>query len=97
MEWLMTYGWVILIVIIVAGALYFLGVLNPETYMPVQDRYPEQYQACLQLIDWFGGEYNQFYVYQNREYLCAFDISDCQKIGNQTLCFNTTMRYMGVI
>ncbi len=32
MEYLMTYGWAILIVIIVAGALYALGVFNPATY-----------------------------------------------------------------
>ncbi len=32
MEYLMTYGWAILIVIIVAAALYALGVFNPATY-----------------------------------------------------------------
>ena len=33
MEYLMTYGWAILIVIIVAAALYALGVFNPQTYV----------------------------------------------------------------
>ena len=32
MEYLMTYGWAILIVIIVAAALFALGVFNPATY-----------------------------------------------------------------
>jgi hypothetical protein len=32
MEYLMTYGWAILIVIIVAAALYALGIFNPATY-----------------------------------------------------------------
>jgi hypothetical protein len=32
MEYLMTYGWAILIVIIVAAALYALGVFNPGMY-----------------------------------------------------------------
>jgi hypothetical protein len=32
MEYLMTYGWAILIVIIVAAALYSLGIFNPATY-----------------------------------------------------------------
>jgi len=32
MEYLMTYGWAILIVIIVAAALYALGVFNPATF-----------------------------------------------------------------
>jgi len=32
MEYLMTYGWAILIVVIVAAALFALGVFNPATY-----------------------------------------------------------------
>ncbi|MFH0956939.1 MAG: hypothetical protein V1813_03680 [Candidatus Aenigmatarchaeota archaeon] len=32
MEYLMTYGWAILIVIIVAAALYSLGIFNPATW-----------------------------------------------------------------
>jgi len=32
MEYLMTYGWAILIVIIVAAVLFSLGVFNPQTF-----------------------------------------------------------------
>jgi len=32
MEYLMTYGWAILIVIIVGAALYALGIFNPASY-----------------------------------------------------------------
>lgn len=32
MEYLMTYGWAILVIVIVVAALYSLGVLNPATY-----------------------------------------------------------------
>ena len=32
MEYLMTYGWAILIVIIVAAAMYSLGIFNPATW-----------------------------------------------------------------
>ena len=32
MEYLMTYGWALLVIVIVAGALFALGVLNPATY-----------------------------------------------------------------
>jgi len=32
MEYLMTYGWAILIVVIVAAALYALGIFSPATY-----------------------------------------------------------------
>ncbi len=34
MEYLMTYGWAILIIAVVLGALYSLGVFNMSAYMP---------------------------------------------------------------
>ena len=32
MEYLMTYGWALLVIVIVGAALFALGVLNPATY-----------------------------------------------------------------
>lgn len=32
MEYLMTYGWALLVIVVVAAALFALGVLNPATY-----------------------------------------------------------------
>ncbi len=32
LEYLMTYGWAILIIVIIGGALYALGVFNPSTW-----------------------------------------------------------------
>ena len=32
LEYLMTYGWALLIIVVVGAALYALGVLNPGTY-----------------------------------------------------------------
>ncbi len=32
LEYLMTYGWVIIIILIAGGALYAMGILNPSTY-----------------------------------------------------------------
>lgn len=32
MEYLMSYGWAILIIVVIGAALYALGVLNPESY-----------------------------------------------------------------
>ena len=32
MEYLMTYGWALLVIVVVGGALFALGVLNPSTY-----------------------------------------------------------------
>ena len=34
MEYLMTYGWAILIIAIVLAALFSLGVFNPTAYTP---------------------------------------------------------------
>lgn len=32
LEYLMTYGWALLIIVVVGAALYALGILNPATY-----------------------------------------------------------------
>jgi hypothetical protein len=32
LEYLMTYGWALLVIVVVAAALFALGVLNPSTY-----------------------------------------------------------------
>ena len=34
MEFLMTYGWAILVVLVVIGALAYFGVLNPQQFLP---------------------------------------------------------------
>ena len=34
MEFLMTYGWAILVVLIAIGALAYFGVINPERFLP---------------------------------------------------------------
>lgn len=31
-EYLMTYGWALLVIIVIGAALFFLGVLNPSSY-----------------------------------------------------------------
>jgi len=34
MEYLMTYGWAILIIALVLGVLYSLGIMNPKNFLP---------------------------------------------------------------
>ena len=34
MEFLMTYGWAILVVLVAIGALAYFGVLNPSKFLP---------------------------------------------------------------
>ncbi len=36
MEYLMTYGWAILVIVVVVGALYAMGVFNPSASTPPQ-------------------------------------------------------------
>ena len=40
MEFLMTYGWAILVVLIVVGALAYFGVLNPQNLIPEKCVFP---------------------------------------------------------
>ena len=58
MEYLMTYGWAILIVIIVAAALYALGVFNPATWTGTRST---GFANIGQPTDWLyqaNGEFN---------------------------------------
>ena len=40
MEFLMTYGWAILVVLVVIGALAYFGVLDPSRFMPERCQFP---------------------------------------------------------
>ncbi|MBI2143863.1 hypothetical protein HYU17_01775 [Candidatus Woesearchaeota archaeon] len=40
MEFLMTYGWAILVVLVVIGALAYFGVLNPQQFLPTKCQLP---------------------------------------------------------
>ncbi len=42
MEFLMTYGWAILVVLVIIGALAFFGVLSPDSLMPEKCSMPLQ-------------------------------------------------------
>jgi hypothetical protein len=57
MEYLMTYGWAILIVIIVAAALFSLGVFNPASYT---GRIPTGFTTLGAPDDWKLGTTGDF-------------------------------------
>src|SRR3989338_327185 len=46
MEFLMTYGWAILVVLVAIGALAYFGVLSPDKFLPSQCTLPSGL-ACL--------------------------------------------------
>jgi hypothetical protein len=46
MEYLMTYGWAILVVMVVLAALFYLGILNPRGITPNQCSFPAGF-SCI--------------------------------------------------
>ena len=45
MEFLMTYGWAILVVLIAIGALAYFGVLNPNSFLPDRCNMPSGFNC----------------------------------------------------
>ena len=54
MEFLMTYGWAILVVLVVIGALAYFGVLNPQNLLPEKCTLPMGLYCRDYLIDSTG-------------------------------------------
>jgi hypothetical protein len=50
MEFLMTYGWAILVVLAAIGALAYFGVLSPDKFLPEKCNFPSA--SGLGCIDW---------------------------------------------
>src|SRR3989338_9140148 len=46
LEFLMTYGWAILVVLVAIGALAYFGVLSPDKFLPSKCTFPAGL-ACL--------------------------------------------------
>lgn len=74
MDYLMTYGWALLIIVVVGVALYTLGVLNPETYQNPNQEY------CDSL-----GEDCAWSSFQN---CCDCNMEGETEVGNYTkICY----------
>ncbi|MCH8003361.1 MAG: hypothetical protein IH934_01920 [Nanoarchaeota archaeon] len=54
MEFLMTYGWAILVVLVAIGALAYFGVLSPERFLPAKCVLPAGL-ACIDFKIETGG------------------------------------------
>ncbi|MDP6139346.1 MAG: hypothetical protein QGI89_04610 [Candidatus Woesearchaeota archaeon] len=48
MEFLMTYGWAILVVLVAIGALAYFGVMSPDKFLPAKCTLPAGV-ACVDL------------------------------------------------
>ena len=55
MEYLMTYGWAILVIIIVIAVLFYIGVLNPRNVTPTSCTFPPGLTcSSYKLYEWNG-------------------------------------------
>lgn len=55
MEFLMTYGWAILVVLIVIGALAYFGVLNPQSLLPEKCTMQTGFNCRNHIVNANGG------------------------------------------
>ena len=85
MEFLMTYGWAILVVLVAIGALAYFGVLSPERFLPSKCTLP----AGVACVDFNIGSADVNVVLRNG---LGFDlsgvsiaISGCTSSGSATL------------
>ncbi len=70
MEFLMTYGWAILVVLAAIGALAYFGVLSPDRFLPEKCTLPSGF-ACLDFKQ--NGTGSLLLVVQNS---AGFDMQD---------------------
>jgi len=69
MEFLMTYGWAILVVLVAIGALAYFGVLSPERFLPAKCTLP----AGVACVDFNIDSANVNVVLRNG---IGFDLDD---------------------
>ena len=74
MEFLMTYGWAILVVLVAIGALAYFGVLNPEEFLPEKCTGPAG-MDCLDKASVVAGATGVGYVEIAAKNNLGFDIT----------------------
>ena len=77
LEYLMTYGWAILVVLAAIGALAYFGVLSPDRFLPEKCTLPSGV-ACL---DFTGSASQVDLVIQNS---AGFDMQSTSVVVNST-------------
>jgi len=94
LEYLITYGWAILIIVIIGGALFALGVFNPSSW--VSNKRATGF-ASIQVKDWKIETSGASFVLGNKIgepiYLRAINLTQA---GQSTACFsNYTVAVLG--
>src|SRR3989339_1555443 len=80
LEFLMTYGWAILVVLAAIGALAYFGVLSPDRFLPEKCTLPSGI-ACLDFK--YASDTNFSLIIQNAG---GFDMQDVRVTVNGTGC-----------
>ncbi len=94
MEFLMTYGWAILVVLVIIGALAFFGVMSPDTLLPEKCGLPLQ-MACkdFSVKDLASGADSVTVSFTNNGgramVLKEFNVTGNEAIGAAGGCFST--------
>ena len=55
MEYLMTYGWAILVIIVVIAVLFYIGVLNPRNITPTSCTFPPGFSCATYKLNQSNG------------------------------------------
>jgi hypothetical protein len=88
MEYLMTYGWAILIVIIVAAALYALGIFNPATYT---GRIPTGFTMLGTPSDWDLASNGDFSIILNNRLAKQVTVYNVSVTLGSDMTYNDTL------
>ena len=95
MEFLMTYGWAILVVLVVIGALAYFGVLSPDTLLPEKCSLPLQLSCKdFSVVDTSAGPdvitLSVINSAGRSMTLRDFNVSSAEAITGAAGCFSTT-------
>ena len=93
MEYLIIYGWAILIVVIVAAALYALGIFNPDTYIKTKLNDVENAKICTLFCNEKGMAYKSTGFALGVDFVCRCS-SDCITYNNTKYCETSESFYL---
>ena len=94
LDFLMTYGWAILVVLVAIGALAYFGVLIPDKYLDKDKKVVKEVKYCLEWDGWIDRDRMVFncYDFNEQKIKCGFDILDNENLIVHMLD-NTTQEY----
>ena len=98
LEYLMTYGWALLIIVVVGAALYALGVLNPSTYTKSTCAGFSYFSFQDQQLDTTLDNYTLVFYNGNQDVtitgLSVGGVDATALIGNPSLMPSATQRFV---